>query len=340
MDKVRAWGGVAIALAMWGGVQSAMSASFDCAKAQSSLEKAICVDPELSVADEKLAAAYAAAREGLGEGGRQALLWGQRDWLDYAERACTADAAPQTGAYNDDGRSCLLGVFNQRVSVLAQGREIDGMRFYVRSAYNVLRDPEATAESWNKVALKSLNSLRMDGDSSLAVAFNRFADQIDALTLEAIESAKDPYTDLDVIVEISHLDAARISLEETGYTYGHGAAHPNSFVAHHHFLRAGMRPLAATDLFSDPEWVKVVTPKIIALLKASLGADTIWEDLEGIEKTVADPTAWILNEHGFGVQFQPYEVAAYAFGAPAVFVPWVGIVDQLSPDAWEIISPR
>ncbi|MEI7608925.1 MAG: lysozyme inhibitor LprI family protein [Rhodospirillaceae bacterium] len=57
------------------------AASFDCAKAGTPLEKAICANPKLSALDDELAGAYRAALTRLGEPGAAILRSGQRRWL-------------------------------------------------------------------------------------------------------------------------------------------------------------------------------------------------------------------------------------------------------------------
>ena len=57
------------------------AASFDCAKAGTALEKAICANPKLSALDDELAGAYRAALSRLGEPGAAILRTGQRRWL-------------------------------------------------------------------------------------------------------------------------------------------------------------------------------------------------------------------------------------------------------------------
>lgn len=71
------------------------AASFDCAKATTTVEKLICSEPELSALDEQLSKAYAGAREAAGSS--QALIAEQRSWL--AERNRCADAACIKMAY-------------------------------------------------------------------------------------------------------------------------------------------------------------------------------------------------------------------------------------------------
>ena len=51
--------------------------------------------------------------------------------------------------------------------------------------------------------------------------------------------------------------------------------------------------------------------------------DTIGSAADVALEAVTDPTRWDLgNDYDLVIQFQPYEVAAYAYGAPTVTIPW------------------
>jgi uncharacterized protein YecT (DUF1311 family) len=74
--------------------QSSGAASFDCAKAASAREKAICADPGLSRADEELGAAYKAALAlWSSKGWSDFLRSDQREWLQNQAEMCKADRA-------------------------------------------------------------------------------------------------------------------------------------------------------------------------------------------------------------------------------------------------------
>lgn len=59
--------------------------SFDCAKARTKVEKAICASPALSALDRRIAAAYAAAMARLDAAGQAALKTDQRLFLDVRD---------------------------------------------------------------------------------------------------------------------------------------------------------------------------------------------------------------------------------------------------------------
>ena len=80
---------------------SAHAASFDCAKAQTSVEKLICADVDLSKLDEDMAAAY--TKSANVSGGAASIRRRQKQWLK--ERNACVDAACVKSAYQSRART-------------------------------------------------------------------------------------------------------------------------------------------------------------------------------------------------------------------------------------------
>lgn len=80
------------------------AASFDCDKAQSTVERMICAEPELSHLDEQLAARYRSVREALSDQG--ALKSEQLDWLKERNHCYT--------------KACLVMRYRERIARLEQ----------------------------------------------------------------------------------------------------------------------------------------------------------------------------------------------------------------------------
>jgi uncharacterized protein len=78
-------GGLAVA------TSPAVAASFDCSKAATAVERAICANAELSALDEKAAEYYRAALGTL-PGAQECLRADQRTWLAQVRNRCTSDA--------------------------------------------------------------------------------------------------------------------------------------------------------------------------------------------------------------------------------------------------------
>ena len=323
-------------------VTPAAAASFDCSKAQSPFEKAICSSDELSRQDEILAQAYQTALGGLSETAAAEMKSAQRAWLGYAQQQCSEDARPISTPYTDGQSQCLAGVYRDRIRDLEASRMEGGFRFYPIDRYLVEKDTESEPASFNKLADKQFQSVRMDGTDDVATAFNAMADDlaigdggyIDRQSLTIAPG--DVTSDHDVALKVDEVTGQRISLVYTEYWYGHGAAHGNYYILHHHFLLDEKRALEASDIFAGEGWEKTFGGLVLEAIKERLGEDYFDGSDEDVMKFAIDPQRWTFSEDGVTVQFNIYEVTAYAMGAPKVTIPWEAIDGLLSEHAREI----
>jgi uncharacterized protein YecT (DUF1311 family) len=308
------------------------AASFDCAKASTPFEEAICADDALSLQDEVLAQAYATALGGLSKGAADEIKAAQRDWLGYAERSCSDDAEPITTDYTDEQKQCLATIFRSRVQDLEASRMLGGFRFYPIDRYMVEEDTEALPEDFNKVADKQFQIVKIDRDDDIAAAFNEAVDGMMAGQGTFFEpgtteiAAGDVTSDYDISTKVTEVTANRISLQTTEYWYGHGAAHGNYFITHRHFLPGATRLLEASDIFEGDEWQETLGDLALEAIKAKLGEDYFATSDDDVKAIAIDPLRWSFAEVGLVIQFNIYEVTAYAMGAPVVTIPW----DELS----------
>lgn len=88
------------------------SQAFDCAKAASNAERAICADPRLKAADDAMAAAYARQQRKLNDGELWSLIIAQRKWMQKREENARHPNNPSTAAE-------LLASTTERRRVLA-----------------------------------------------------------------------------------------------------------------------------------------------------------------------------------------------------------------------------
>ena len=322
------------------------AASFDCTKASTPFETAICADPDLSKADERLAKTYATAIGGLSETALGEMRTSQREWLDYAQRACTRDAEVLTsGTYDDRGVSCLIDVFNSRSRVLETSRMMDGLRFYPLATYAARPDPyEAdNPESNWPVAQHEMAVVQIDADEGFAHAFNDLVRAEGEMFAGVFAGQGGPETvfeddssDTTNAIEVDEIAGSnRISLTVNTYWYGHGAAHGNYTISFRHYLREQGRFMEARDLFAGKGWQKALLSLAIDAAKAEHG-DALWS--EGLEEyamdAVIDPARWnLFDPYGLVIQFQPYEISAYAYGAPTARVNWEDLEPYLAETA-------
>ncbi len=330
-------------------VMVAQAASFDCAKASTPFEHAICDNPELSRADERLSKTYETAIGGLSKAALDAVRADQRTWLDYAQKACTSDAKPMAkGSYSENGVSCLVDIFSSRSQVLETSRMMDGRRFYPQSRYAALPDPyEADDPDSNwPVAQHEQTLVQLDSSEPYAVAFNEFVRKQGEVELGMFaaqggegDGQDDDTSNTDNKITVQEqAGTGRISLAVNTYWYGHGAAHGNYSLSYLHYLVDEKRGLEATDMFTGKGWEKKLTALTLAALQAEHGDNLMLDDNSNVVALVAvDPTRWdFSDDYGLLIQFEPYEVSAYAYGAPTARVSWTDLEPYLSEKADKI----
>jgi len=101
---------VAVVTAPYAGL--AQGPSFDCARAGSPTERAICGSPQLSQQDRVISALYSDLHRALGPAARDRLLTEQRAWL-AGRNSCGAD------------KGCIATMSDDRIRVLeARSREV------------------------------------------------------------------------------------------------------------------------------------------------------------------------------------------------------------------------
>ncbi|HEY9010571.1 MAG TPA: DUF3298 domain-containing protein [Devosia sp.] len=321
------------ALAMLGvATGAAQAASFDCAKATTPFEVAICTNPDLSKADEVLAVAYQTAIGGLSKPALAEMQKAQRSWLDYAQRSCTDDARLPKAKYPEEQLSCLQTQISNRARGLEASRMWGGLRFYTVDTFEVIPDSTAEADAWSKVATREISTPRIDGTDAEAEAFNAFIDDM----APKATGEQDETSDVTIKSTIDGVTPARISVVVNNWWYGHGAAHGNYDITYLHFLRGDNRPLQASDILDKDGWQEQLGKLALAELDETIEGG-IWEESrEDAAANAADPSRWNFSFEGLMIQYQPYEVTAYAYGAPVVTIPWAQLTDFLSDRALEI----
>jgi uncharacterized protein len=319
-------------------VPIAQAASFDCSKAGTSFEKAICDTPDLGTQDEVLAQAYATALGGLSTDAAASMKADQHNWLDYAARICSDDGQPIKGEYTADQATCLGGEFTTRIRELEASKMQGGYRFYPVEKFLIEKDPDAEADAYNKVATKHVLTVKIDRDDDLAAAFNAMTEKIKLANDEQIgedahlfdkggELAKgDTSSDIDLTATVKDVTSSRITLSTDNYWYGHGAAHGNYGSTYDHFLVAEKRPLVAADVFKGKSWQKTFVKMVLDKTKVDLGEDYQGDDSgQDLANVITDPSRWDFTDAGIAVHFNPYEVAAYARGSVDTTISWMDL---------------
>ena len=111
--------------------EPAPRASFDCARAATSLEKAICSDEKLGLADIVLARAYQPLLHALPDSKRPVLIRQQQEWRHGVERQCGVGLDPLPPST----RACVRKQFEGRFTDL-DGCSVGGPEECIREAQN------------------------------------------------------------------------------------------------------------------------------------------------------------------------------------------------------------
>jgi uncharacterized protein len=315
-------------------VMPAAAQSFDCGSAGSEFEQLICDTPELSRLDERLDVAYRTAIAALSPEAVATVRAGQRQWLGFVETACLG---PLFNGINEPP-TCLANEYRFRLAALEQSRMAGENRFYTVSAYASAPDPNYADEpdsAW-ALAVHQAYAPRIDGDDEMANVLNAEVDRMLAEAEANNTTDLDTGADTHLSVRIDDVSRRRISLKINDWWYGHGAAHGNYAITYLHVLSEPARVLGTEDVFDTEGWQAALAEATLESLKATLG-DILWElEADDLIDIVADPTRWTFAERGLTIQFQPYEVSAYAFGAPTTTVSWDRLEDFTTSEAYTL----
>ena len=293
---------VAIAAALL--VPSVHAASFDCAKAASRVERAVCANPALGKLDEDVAAAYAAARAGLDETWRPRLLRSQREWL--ATRSASAD---------------LPAVLRERLAILRGVRVTQGGVHFLkltdaaRPMYVLDDVPGAPAYNqwvdsvWHD-AVGQTSRLREAGDACAS------SDEPDCVS----DSTARTYV-------TTVPSPGLLSVDETLVSYEQGAAHPEVASAVHNWWLSRAGRVTLKDIFVGTAWKPVIAKAARAWVKSQNDRVTVDADaIEGVSKVddwTLTPTALVFTVDGYAFNL--------GRGTAEVEVPWKDFGASLRP---------
>ena len=318
-------------------VGSAQAASFSCAAAATPIETAICGDAVLSETDSIMALAFAHAMAGLTEEAGIVARQGQRDWLSYSDTVCADENLRGDDVPEVERVTCLQRLYDERLAILEQNRLVNGHRFYTVDRYAALPDDDARF----KLGLKVSSSLRIDGVTPFAQAFNAAAAEITEAYSGQYEDFAGTTMDDTVAHEdnsalmriVSHNDA-RLSVRLDIEWYGHGAAHANGSFGMFHFLFDEARQMEPADIFEGKRWQSTLAELVAERASADIGDDAVGYDAADMSYVVDDTLQWLFTDAGLMIEFEPEQVVPN--GTPAIVVPWSRLETMMAGDAYAI----
>jgi hypothetical protein len=116
--------------------------------------------------------------------------------------------------------------------------------------------------------------------------------------------------------------------------YYAGAIHPQPYsMTLNYDLKAG-RALSLSDLFKPrSNYLQVISGYAIKTLTKKLGDNSDHESVEhGAAPSSENFKSWSLTRRGLSITFDPYQVAAYAFGPQVVVIPYASLRSVIDMD--------
>jgi uncharacterized protein YecT (DUF1311 family) len=336
-------------LVVGGGLMAGMAGaqSFDCNRATTTVEKAVCADGELRADDAKLAATYRRVMTLAPADVQAEARNDQRGWAKNREDTCAAVAKGQGKRETPTQLvECLKGLYASQIDLLNERvMEKDGVVFVQRAKTLMVKNdpsegergedsgdvnpgfgtmtvtwPEAvrypaqqTAEwtAWNAAVLRETQRMAGGGGKT--------TDWQDAWAAGA---------ETEVTAKVDAVGPQLVSVAMGNETMGHGAAHPSESYEEFHWMLAAKRGLAVNDVFqAGSGWEAVVAARCRAELKKM---DADYESYAGsqadfaktLHGVVADPTNWSFDAKGLTISFPEYSVTPRVEPVDPVTVPW------------------
>lgn len=307
-------------ISLW--TSSSYSASFDCIKARSNIEKAICNDTELSQLDEKLDAEYKVSRLKLSPSSVNVLVASQRSWLKFIATYCFIDsnAAPLS---NTEVKSCLSRAFKDRINdLLKTGDRAGGFKTFIAIDHNI----RVLKENQSVYALER-KFIQVDDDSPTASILNSYLGFKEKANLPN-ERGTESYD-----IQLSQISPDWLYKQEFIEVFT-GAYPTNNKACGLFSLKLG-RPLEIADIFHGSAWQQVFETMIkkhfLDLAKNNQDFDITM--VSDFQPRVTQPTSsfsYCLNKKGIELDgFLPHVIRAY----DGVLIEWSLLSNLLTPYA-------
>jgi uncharacterized protein YecT (DUF1311 family) len=324
-----------LAIALPGVATAQAGPSFDCAKAATAVEKAICGDKEASAADRKMAEAYRTLLASLVNPAARAHL--QRDqsaWMGDRRRVC---APPRLQVDADRTMpACLRDLALVRAGRLANLPTGDAYPF-VGERRLVERGRRGGVPYDITVSYAAFERPDVDG-TRVNAAIKGWVDKLAAYARPPAKA--EPGTpDIGYFLEAGHEIhvAARdlVTVAAFWQLYA-GGAHPNSGRTAWQVQPTTGRMLGLDDILDRASgWQDGVTRLVRDDLKKQFAERPGFEEsLEpaALHKLVAESRRWIFFRDKLTLTFDPYEVGPYASGPYEVELPYAALAPYIRKD--------
>ena len=350
-----------------GSVSAAHAASFDCLKAISPMEKAICSNPALSAADTGMAAAYRRALALLPEDAATTFRADQRRWLETLQRGCGIAEAAEPGT---DGKpidvppdspaakanlkrmaDCMAEPYRDRTDVLKHAyAKIGDTVFLTRSLTLLSPDTEPASDTVShEETFPGFGSLSIQWPEAQTTDPRWLA--WNAALLQKLQSgftekgktkpgwhdsmAADTDSTLAALTPTITNNRVTVAIENNNM--GHGAAHPNEAFLHFTWLLDAQRPLQPEDVFKPGSpWKTTLATYAWNQLIHGDQHEGLYDTAHGARNKallddLSDVGNWTLTPRGLSLAWPEYTLAPRLYQLDDTLVPWAKLRPLLVP---------
>jgi len=303
------WMAAAAGVAFAGPAWAQNGPSFDCAKASTVIERAICKSPELAKADRDMAAVYAVLAGKLSGAAKDHLVKDQVRWIGNRGPACS-DGPLETP-------QCLKTRYADRIAFL---HALDGPGTYpFVSERDLIKNGRVRTTRY----LIDASYPQFDGGTADFTATNRrFADDAQKGAGEAIPPADDTADSgqtwsYDQGFALYRPSADAVAVATRFYSYTGGAHGNGGTFASLVDLRSGRIVPPSAVFKPGDEWLRTVTAMVGTDLKRQFverpGFDGALEPAN-LTKLMTESGRWLFKINELQILFNPYDVGSYAGG--------------------------
>jgi uncharacterized protein YecT (DUF1311 family) len=297
----------------------ASAAAFDCKKAATPSEKAICADPAALAADAAMSAAFQALLQGAPASQSPQIAGAQARWLSTRDGNCADSKGPQLGA-------CLASQSDRRRAFLAGEPEAGpGAPGRIAPWFRYEKGGKGRAE----VDLELMKFV--DPQSDAQRAFNA---AVEKLTGDIIQPEKDDPNPgsyaYDWTMRLTYGSPRFLSGHLSGY-WDAGGAHPNTLTANVNVDFASGREARFDDAFAAEGAAKIFALCLQSVRKqkqerlgddAPKSADDLKSLTHEVQEATAKLSAWSFGADKATIDYDPYAVGSYAEGPYVCEIPY------------------
>jgi uncharacterized protein len=316
--------------------------SFDCTKASNVVEKTICASSSLSQMDRKLSESYRASLVLLSEEGKVSFRNGRRQWIKVTREVCDRTPFPKL-LYMPTTEQCLEKHYRERQKQLEDAvREYGGIKIRRVDRFEAHRSELKSEYSGVDVGFDttyiSFPQIDAPASSQQELWNKKMADMANSYVGMNSEGGDNDYDSEYSILSVS---PKLISVDVTGGFYAHGTPHGHYISTTVNWLLREGREMQADDVFDKTKpWQEVVlkycledlskhegywgnSKKSDVIIKlGDMPLNTYTHVIFNLGDMPLNTIRWAFQKEGLRIQFNPYEVAPYVYGAPNVLIPW------------------